>query len=478
MRKQIASLVAIIGFFIVMGLLILKLFPQVDGIVFGKNYEKESMIETHNYKIVREIKLGAIKPMVLKQMGSVGGIIKTSSTKKYFAIGTDSGKIIVLKNTGESLWEVGSETDKISDLCFDRDDRYLIVGEESPRLAVRCFDLSNGKEIWHQEFGSEMGYDLKNKIYPSINSIITDCNDNIFVVAQNYSFTPAKTREYISKIYKLSKNGKVLASYPEKDMIDANVLSISVTNDGKKLFSPAANYYQRDNLRFNQNLYCIDSALSQVLWTKKFDAVIPNKVSTIRRAPDIDNDMLALIIGDGRCLAYDFDGNEKWHQQVSVPEKVLGIYLSPSGVNCVINNERVFFVTSNTTNRINSQVPINIEHPSSNSVFIFDKLGNFLRKVSFDGMIGSRTGQIEFEGDNFVVAIGPNTVTGKRDKHGVYVVNYMTGELIETIRTDGPCISAATDHDSKHIALIEAPLKDEQGIIHGEYCLYVLERKE
>lgn len=478
MRKSIASLVAITGFFMAMLLLTVKLFPQVGDVIFAKNHESTGIIAAQNYKIIKEIKLGAVKPMLSKQMGSTGGIIKISPTKKHFAVGTDSGKIIVLKNDGEFLWEIGSETDKISDICFDRDDRYLIVGEESPRLAVRCFDLSNGKEIWHQEFGTELGYDLKNKIYPSINSIITDCNNDIYVVAQNYSFTPAKTREYISKIYKLKINGKVIASYPEKDMIDANVLSISVTNDGKKVFFPAANYYQRDNLHFDQNLYCINDELSEILWTMKFNAVAPNRVSAIRRAPDIDNDMMALIISDGRCLAYDFDGNEKWQQQVSVPQKVFGIYLSPSGVNCMINNGHVFFVTSNTTNRINSQVPISIEHPSSNSVFIFDSFGKFLRKIPFDGMIGGRTGQIEFDGDNLVVAIGANTVTGNRENHGVYVVNYRTGDLIENIKTEGPCISAAMDNGLKHIALIEAPLKDDQGIIHGEYCLYVLEKKE
>ena len=93
-------------------------------------------------------------------------------------------------------------------------------------------------------------------------------------------------------------------------------------------------------------------------------------------------------------------------------------------------------------------------------------------------MIGGRTGQIEFDGDNLVVAIGANTVTGNRENHGVYVVNYRTGDLIENIKTEGPCISAAMDNGLKHIALIEAPLKDDQGIIHGEYCLYVLEKKE
>lgn len=130
------------------------------------------------------------------------------------------------------------------------------------------------------------------------------------------------------------------------------------------------------------------------------------------------------------------------------------------------------FTTGNTYNRANWQLPTPVEHPNSNSLFVFDLQGKLMNNYKFGGMIE----QIAASNKLAALAIGRNIRSKDPSVHGLYIVTIPETQLVDYAATSGPCVAAAISADGQYAAGIEAPLQLDDGQVIGEYKLTLLAR--
>ena len=134
--------------------------------------------------------------------------------------------------------------------------------------------------------------------------------------------------------------------------------------------------------------------------------------------------------------------------------------------------EGVIFTTINTFNRENWQLPTPVEHPSSNSLYLFNYDGTFRYKYRALGTIE----QIAFADEIAACAIGRNVRTHNYQAHGGLILDLKKGKEIEFYHTEGPLQAIAISNDGKSIAGIEAPAVTPDGKIIGSYRFHIWER--
>jgi len=134
----------------------------------------------------------------------------------------------------------------------------------------------------------------------------------------------------------------------------------------------------------------------------------------------------------------------------------------------------VVLTTGNTYNRANWQLPTPVEHPNSNSLFVFDLQGNLVSNQKMGGMIE----EIATGNSLAALAVGRNVRAKDPSVHGLYIVAIPEARVVDYAATTGPCIAAAISADGRYAAGIEAPLQLDDGQIIGEYKLILLAGKD
>ncbi|MBP2657202.1 MAG: bamB 3 [Firmicutes bacterium] len=473
--KKLYNVTLVTVFFISMSLLTGSIFPELQQ-YFEKPAGQSLQSAQGKYHKVGEISLGEAPAYDMKQMGPPYGKVIFSPDGQYLATGTEKGEVFLFSSQGKLLWSKRIGLGKISALSFTNDGHNLLIGETSPCGALSSVDAKTGQERWHVDSINELGSDIQQKIYPGIVFITADKIGNLYAVAQRYKLNTIGNREYMSRIYKINAQDGAVTQFPAEGNIDAWVGGVSVDDQGSRVLFGAANFYPLEHITYGDHFYCLDGSLQRVLWSEKLQTIEPFQVVTVRNSPCISGDgsVLAALASDGRSYLYTADGAGLWERIISKPQKIAGIYLNPAGIYAQIVGERVLFSTSNTYNRANWKLPAPVDHPSSNSLFMFDLSGSLVRHYNAGGMIGN----IAVSDQHIALSVGSNVRTGNINVHGIALLAMQDGVLVDRMSMTGPCISVDISQDGKYVAGVETPVKVDSGEILGGYRLHIWQKNE
>jgi outer membrane protein assembly factor BamB len=470
--RKINTIVLLALFALTIGALAIHIFESDAGLTVAT---RQSSQHSGEYEKIAEVSLGKVEAHNYQRMGFTKGFIQFSPDNMHLAVGTENGEVLLLTNTGKTVWRKNIGLGKMSALEFSSDSRYILIGESSQQGYLLCLDAKDGSEMWRQASVSELGVEIKDKTYPSIVAIRTDEQGRIFAVGQRYIRFADGRNEYRGRIYKFDGNGKRLAMFPADHNLDAWVSWVSVDQKGERAVFGTANWDAIQTNRYTDNMYCLDGSLNP-LWSTLIPPVYPYQNTTMRSSPEISGDgrYVAGIASDGRCFLYDGEqGREVWRRNLSEPQKISGIYMNANGANVQIVDDHFIFTTGNTYNRANWQLPTPVEHPGSNSMFVFNLQGQLVNRHRFGGMIE----QIAVSKKEAAIAVGRNVRTKDPGVHGLYITSLPGAQMIDYIATNGPCVGSAISSDGRYTAAVEAPLQLDDGQIIGEYKLVLAQSR-
>ena len=471
--KKILSLIFLTGFILCFAYLTFYIFT--DGKVNTYQIHKPAY---EGYVCKNRFSLGEVMPLSYAQMGCPQGYIAASSTKKYIVVGTDNGRILLFDNQGNLKWEKGNAIDKIMSFSF-MGEEHLLIGEEGPGAAVKMLEVDSGRELWRLNLGEYMLRDIENKEYSGVTDIKVDKNGEILVTVMSYKLKPRYVREYYSLLFSIGPNGTMKQRYPKDSYIEGYINGITVDNENSNIYLPLANYYDRlFKNDYSSQLYCIDKNLDKTIWRLKLEKVNPFRTAVIRTLPLVVKNHCFVLYGDGRWLYLTKDGFIKEQGRVIQADNMGDFFINATPVKLFLHKEMICFSTSNSHNTINSKIPVNVEQSIANSIFIFDENMQFKRRVKMQGMIGGRTGSVDFEQECMIVPVGMNNITCDNSVFGINCIDYMTGSEKFKIPLEGPCLAVMSTQNQKYIYAIEAPIKGKNGVIHGAYQLLIFEKRD
>lgn len=470
MQKVITAVIALL-FVGTLSVLSLHIFEGGSQVSTGIN---PGGTHTGAYVKTKELDLGQIEVFNYQRMGFNKGFIRFSADNNYLAVGSETGDVLLLSTKGQLIWRKNVGVGKISALEFTSDGSAVLVGETSQQGYLISLAIKDGRELWRQASVDELGVNIKEKTYPGMVAIRTDQTGMIYAVSQRYIKNPNGSNEYAGRIYKFTPAGERAGIFPQNYNLDAWVSWISVDEAGEKAAFGTANF-DIAQYNYDKNLYCIDGRLKNVMWSIGLDAVYPYQNITMRTSPELsaDGQYATAFASDGRCFLFDArQGKELWRRSISQPQKIGGVYINSTGNFSQIVDNHVVCTTGNTYNRANWQLPTPVEHPNSNSLFVFDLQGNLVNNYKFGGMIE----QLAAGSKQIALAIGRNVRSKDPAVHGLYIMAIPGAQLIDYAATAGPCVAAAISVDGQYAAGIEAPLQLDDGQVIGEYKLIMLTR--
>lgn len=470
--KRTADIVLVAVFIVTLGVLGMHSFEQVPGASAVARSSGDTLRGV--YRIVTGVPLGAVEVSNYRKMAFTKGIIRFSPDSKHLAVGTENGDILLLSTDGQLIWRKNIGLGKISAMDFAAEGQLLLIGETSQQGGLLGLDVKQGKEVWRYSCVEELGAGLKDKTYPGIVAVKTAESGEIYAVGLRFILQSDGISEYRGRIYKFSPEGKRVAVFPSNDNLDTWVSWLSVDKRAEKVVFGTGQWSTGATAKYADTMYCLEGSLGRILWSKLLPSIPPYKNPTMRYGPEISADAsrIAGIVNDGRGFLYDHNGDELWVRSLSRPQKVGGVFINATGVHVKLIDPYVLFTTGNTYNRANWQIPTPVEHPSSNSLFVFDSEGQLISRSAQGGIIE----EVSAHKHTLSVAIGRNIRTKDPSVHGLYILSLPDQELIDRLKTAGPCISSAISNDGEFAAVIEAPLQLDDGSIVGDYWLWLLEK--
>ena len=447
--------------------LALHIFPELQPIE-GVATAKKNVSRVGRYEKISEIPLGKVEIRGFKQMGSTPGLVRLSPEGSRLVVGTESGEVMLLDLQGNRQWSRKIGMGKISALEFSKDARLIYVGENSQQGAVICIDATTGSELWRKSSVDELGVDIRQKTFPGIMSITVDGVGNAYAVAlRSIRFSSGKT-EYFARIYKFDDKGVVM-QFPRDHNLDVWVSWCDVDEAGTTLTFGTSDYTPGPERKYKDNVYVFDAKTGEFRWSQALATVPPYDRTNMRFGPTISDDgkYLGGVSADGRAFLLVATGKLLWTRTLSAPQKIQGVFLNATGLHVQHVGEYVAFSTGNTYNRANWQLPTPVEHPQSNSVFLFDHEGNLLKRRKLGGMVE----ELKSTGNQLAVAIGRNIRTQETNIHGMVMLSTPELDIVDFLPTDGPCVAIAAG--PSHVVGMEAPLQLDSGEVVGAYRILV-----
>lgn len=466
-KKNIVTGTLFIAFLASLAGLAVHIFPELyqEG---DRTATKKIVSRAGRYEKVAEVPLGKVEIRGYRQMGSTPGLVRLSPDGTRIIVGTESGEVLLLDLQGRKQWSRKIGLGKISALEFSRNNRQIYVGENSQQGAFICIDAATGAERWRKASASELGVDIRQKTFPGIMSIAVDGVGNAYAVALRSVRFPNGKTEYSARLYKFDEQGK-MTLFPRDRNIDVWVSWCDVDEAGRTLVFGTADYTPVPGRRFPENIYAYDSQTGELRWRLGLETVAPYDRTNMRFGPEISADgrYYGGVSADGRAFFMNAGGQLLWSRTLSAPQKIQGIYVNAMGHAVQHVGESIAFSTGNTYNRANWQLPTPVEHPQSNSVFLFDHSGNFLKRRKFGGMVE----ELQAAGNQLVVAVGRNVRSKDPSVHGLAVLSEPDLEIIDFMSMEGPCVAAAVDR--MHVVGMETPLQLDNGEVTGAYRIHV-----
>lgn len=480
MKKILTYLLALLAV-VLMGIITVMLLPNMFRNISFFNLQPFGRPQSGEYRCVKTVKLGDVTPVTFAKMGCPSGYIETSPSGKFNLVGTESGKILLLKDNGEILWEKDSSIDKISFMHFMDDDN-ILLGIEGPGCNIRCVRFQDGSVVWDTKLNEGLNTEMENRIYPWIQYISQDQQGNIYAIAQSYSFNSLHNREYDSVLYKLDPKGVICSRFPRTGTLDSCATSVKHIPGKQRVLFTSVNYYLRANNRYDKNLYCLDDGLQTELWSVSVPTIKPFRTAVIRSTPISEDGEGICFLSDGRYFAIRYDtGETEWQKRFMRAETVMGVPLNSTVVNTFYRSGKFYAVTSGSHNTKDSKLAVTVDVPAANSIFVFDRNGRVLRHIRADGLIGGRKSNLWKNSKGIaLIPVGNNTTNRKRDMFGIKIIDLNAEEDItearQLIHTEGICLSVTADELLEHIIVLTAPYKDDDGNIYGNYELRIYKK--
>lgn len=414
-----------------------------------------------------------------------------SSNAEYMAVGTEKSylRVFDVANRGQ-LWKKRLGEGRILEIKFALQGRYLLVGEQSRDAYLYCFDPKTGKELWKYRIADDVGDMEKGEPihrWPLVTGMAV-ADNRIYVTAKrNLGEIKGKTR-YLARAYCFDVNtGKTIWIYPQNGCMDVSPSMVDVDSCGK--------YVVFNNYRlatdYTKALYCLDGTDGRLFWGWDFEPVFPEKDLRIWHGAGISRDgryVAALSHQGGRGFLLDNlkliktcgESDPVWQRDISIPMDINGVTISGSGSVAGICGEYVIFSTGQTHVRFGSKA-VSIDHPTANSIFIYDLEGH----LSWTRKMGGLTYTIPVSPDGRYVVLAARHSRVEKDvsKHGVYLFdNFNPGgssdKLVWFFHTEGICLSSAITSNGNYVAALEYPvdtdIRYEFENVRGKHVVYIL----
>lgn len=427
------------------------------------------------YETRLALDLGSVEARDYRRMGSVRAFLEFSADGALLGAGTDAGEILMIDAvSARVLWREKIGIGKITALAFSLDGSALYVGESSPEGNLVCLDARTGEKRWQRGAAAEVGADIRRKSLPAIVRIVPSV-DGVYALALRYDRRADGELDYSSRLYALGADGSERWLFPHAENADAWVSWFGVDAAGDGLAFGTANF-SAGTYRYDKNLYFLDAASGRLRWDAEIAPLPEGKRTVMRGSPNISDDgqLVAALASDGRAFVYDDAGKLRWTHAISTPQRVRGVYVNAVGRDAYIVGDTVVFATLNTYNSANWQLPTPVEHPASNNVVLFDRAGKFKARWQAGGSVE----EMSFAAPYAAAAIGRNTKTKDASVHGLYVLGLEDAAVAGRIPTEGPAVAAALARQGKLAAVVEVPLKLDDGRIVGSYRLTFAQRQE
>lgn len=420
--------------------------------------------------------LGDIPTPNYDRMGFTKAVLRYSEAEAGWIVGTERGELFLFADDGRQLWKRTLGIGKLISLCLSADGSIAFVGEQSPEGNIYAINARTGDILWKRASSAYIGADPSQRSYPSVVHIVTDKDDNVYANAYRFLMRKDGVRAYSARMLALSKTGKMLWQFPEREAMDSWINWCDVSDAAGRAVLSTSAYDFRPEMRYKDTLYFIDKRSGAALESVFVPAVPPFDNTVLRGSPNFSGDgkFMAACASDGRGFLFDERGGILWQRWLSQPTQVDGAWINASGRDGFVVPGGVLFTTINTYNRENWQLPTPVEHPSCNSLFAFDRQGKYLYQYQAAGTME----ELAFAGNLVACAIGRNVRTHNYRAHGALVLDLASGREEDFFATEGPCQTIAISADGKNVAGVEAPAVLPDGKILGAYRLHLWQRKE
>ena len=417
------------------------------------------------------VHLGDVPASNYDRMGFTKGVVRHIQSEDAWLVGTERGELFLFNNKGKQLWKRSLGIGKLISLCISNDGTIAYVGEASPEGNLYAINITSGDVLWKCKASDYVGSETSKRSHPSIVHIVVDKDDNVYANAYRFLMTETGKRAYNAKMLALSKKGKMLWQFPKKEGMDSWINWCDVNDANNSVVIATSAYDFRDKMRYKDTLYFLDKVSGENINSIFVEPIVPFNNTVMRGSPNFSKDgkYLAAACSDGRGILFDGNGNVLWQHFVSKPTQIDGVWINASGRDGFVVDDKVLFTTINTFNKENWQLPTPVNHPSSNSLFVFDLAGGFKYQFRTEGTME----EIDFAGDLVACAIGRNVRTHNYAAHGALIIDLQEGKQKNFYRTEGPCQAIAISDDGSKMAGIEAPALTPQGKVLGAYRLHI-----
>lgn len=415
--------------------------------------------------------LGDIQTQNYDRMGFTRAVVHYAEKEQGWIVGTERGELFLFDNEGQQKWKRSLGIGKLVSLEITHDGALAIVGEVSPEGKMYAVNVHTGDIAWQYKGADFVGSDASQRSYPSIVHIVVDKQDNVYANAYRFLMRKDGSRGYNGRMLKVSADGKLLWQFPKDEPMDSWINWCDVNDaNGRAVLSTSA-YDFREDMKYKDTMYFINKDSGELLNSVALAPVEPFDNTVMRGSPNFsaDGKYLAAAASDGRGFLFDEKGKLLWWRFLSKPAQVDGAWLNASGRDGFATPYGVVFTTINTFNRENWQLPTPVEHPSNNSVFVFNTDGTFRYQYMADATMEDLT----FAGKLLACAVGRNVRTHNYKAHGALVLDLETGKKQSFFATEGPCQAVGISADGKWVAGVEAPALTPQGKIIGAYRLHI-----
>ena len=417
------------------------------------------------------VHLGDVPASNYDRMGFTKGVVRHIQAEDAWIVGTERGELFLFNSAGKQLWKRSLGIGKLISLCISNDETIAYVGEASPEGSLYAIKVITGDILWKCKSSDYVGSDSSKRSNPSIVHIVVDKNDNVYANAYRFLMNEKGKRAYNAKMLALSKDGKMLWQFPEKEGMDSWINWCDVNDANNRVVIATSAYDNRENMRYKDTLYFLDRVSGKSINSVLVKPIEPFNNTVMRGSPNFSKDgkYLAAACSDGRGILFDDQGKVLWQRFVSKPTQIDGVWINASGRDGFVFDDSVLFTTINTFNKENWQLPTPVNHPSSNSLFVFNLDGRFRYQFRSDGTME----EIDFAEGMVACAIGRNVRTHNYAAHGALVMNLKDGKKMNFYHTEGPCQAIAISKDGSKMAGIEAPALTAQGKVLGAYRLHI-----
>ena len=415
--------------------------------------------------------LGDVPVENYDRMGFTKAQIQYVEAENSWLVGTDKGELFLLDMQGRQLWKRSLGIGKLVSLAVTGDGKLAYVGESSAEGNLYAVNVHTGDIEWKYKAADFVGVDPSSRSYPAPVHIAVDRAGNAYINMYRFLMRKDGSRGYNGRMIALDSLGNMLWKFPKDETIDSWINWCDVSDRSGRVVLATSAYDFRFDMKYQKTLYILDQKDGSLLNDTFVPPVEPFDNTVLRGSPTFseDGEYLAGTGSDGRGFLFDKTGKILWWRFLSKPTKVDGAWINASGRDGYVTREGAVFSTINTFNRENWQLPTPVEHPSNNSLYMFNLDGSYKYQYRARGTIEN----IVFASGKAACSVGRNVRTHDYTAHGAVVLDLATGKEEHFYPTEGPCQAVALSTDGRWLAGAEAPALTPEGKLIGSYRLHI-----